>query len=249
MNEYTKNLERIELVVTWGCTGKCRHCSEGEHDFKSGHIDGNIAANAVREVCGHYNIKSLMTFGGEPLLYPDDVCMIQEAAKIAGISRREVITNGFFSRNEQRIAEVAEMLAQSGVNRVMLSVDAFHQETIPVEYVRTFAECVRKTGICIELHPAWLVSRGADNPYNGRTKELLQGFSANGFEVSEGNVIFPSGNAMKFLGEYFTEQSPSNPYEDDPRDIRALCFEPDGSVLNGNAYSSPIMDIINSYTP
>ena len=249
MNEYTKNLERIEFVVTMSCTGKCRHCSEGGHYLRGGHIDGNIAAGAVREVCRYYNIKSLMTFGGEPLLYPDDVCMIQEAAKIAGVPRREVITNGFFSRDKRRIAEVADMLAHSGVNRVMLSVDAFHQETIPIDYVAAFAESVRKNGVYIELHPAWLVSREADNPFNVRTRELLQCFSAKGFEVSDGNVIFPCGNALKFLGEYFTEQAPPNPYEDDPRDIRALCFDPDGSVLNGNINISPIMEIIDSYRP
>lgn len=29
MNEYIKNLNRIEFVVTRACTGKCKHCSEG----------------------------------------------------------------------------------------------------------------------------------------------------------------------------------------------------------------------------
>ena len=86
MNIYTRNLDRIEFDVTMGCTGKCRHCSEGTHDLRGGHIDGNIAAGAVREVCRYYNIKSLMTFGGESLLYPDDVCKIHQAAENAAFS-------------------------------------------------------------------------------------------------------------------------------------------------------------------
>lgn len=250
MNEYTKNLERIEFVVTMGCTGRCIHCSEGEHRFSGGHIDGRKAARTVEEVCENYSIKSIMTFGGEALLYPDDVCMIHKAAKNAGIPQRDIITNGFFSKDKRRIAEVAEMLAESGVNRVMLSVDAFHQETIPVEYVEAFAKCVKNTGVRIQLHPAWLVSKDADNPYNVRTRELLGGFTAKGFEVSEGNIIFPSGNALKYLAEYLTaEQTASNPYEEDPRNLRSLCFEPDGSVLGGNINISPIMEIIDSYRP
>ena len=40
MNEYLKELKRIEFVVTMGCTGRCRHCSEGSHDFDGEHIDG-----------------------------------------------------------------------------------------------------------------------------------------------------------------------------------------------------------------
>ncbi len=39
MNEYVKNLNRIEFVVTMACTGRCKHCSEGEHISCTGHID------------------------------------------------------------------------------------------------------------------------------------------------------------------------------------------------------------------
>ena len=249
MNIYTRNLDRIEFVVTMGCTGRCKHCSEGSHAFAGEHIDGETAAKTVTEVCRHYDIKSLMTFGGEPLLFPETVCMIHNAAAKADIKQREIITNGFFSRDRRRISEVAEMLSESGVNRVMLSVDAFHQETIPLELVEYFAECVRENGVFIKLHPAWLVSADDDNPYNIKTRELIGAFAANGFSADSGNVIFPQGNAAINLSEYFDgDEEYINPYEDDPSDIRSLCFDPDGSVLGGNIYSSDIMDIIEAYT-
>lgn len=44
-----------------------------------------------------------MTFGGEPLLYPETVCKIHKAARETGIAKRSVITNGFFSRDRGRI--------------------------------------------------------------------------------------------------------------------------------------------------
>lgn len=249
MNRYLKNLDRIEFIVTMGCTGRCKHCSEGSHTFAGEHIDGETASRAVTEVCRHYNIKSLMTFGGEPLLYPETVCSIHRAAAESGIKHRDVITNGFFSRDKQRIRKVAEMLVESGVNRIMLSVDAFHQEIIPLEPVVHFAECVRETGVFIELHPAWLVSEEDRNPYNARTTELLGVFAEKGFSADSGNVIFPKGSALKYLSEYFDENTvKSDPYEEDPEDIRSLCFEADGSVLGGNIYSSDIMDIIEAYT-
>ena len=80
MNEYVKNLNRIEFVVTMACTGKCKHCSEGEHVNCKGHIDADIAVTSIREVCKNYRIESLMTFGGEPLLYPEVVCTIHRTA-------------------------------------------------------------------------------------------------------------------------------------------------------------------------
>ncbi len=210
-------------------------------------FDGDRAAKVIKDVCENYKIQSLMTFGGEPLLYPEDVCKIHGAAKEMGIPKRELITNGFFSKDEKRIREVVHMLSKSGLNDIMLSVDAFHQETIPLQPVKYFAECVKSEGIPISVHPAWLVSENDDNPYNKRTRELLQGFIEDGIVISSGNVIFPSGNARKYLSEYFIDGIDyENPYEDDPRDVRSISFCPNGDVLNGNVNRNSIMDIINS---
>lgn len=250
MNEYVKNLNRLEFVVTMACTGSCRHCSEGDHGSRTEHIDGDAAVNAIREVCREYKIESLMTFGGEPLLYPQVVCKIHKGAAEAGIPRRELITNGFFTKDRKRIRETAGVLAESGVSRVMLSVDAFHQETIPLEPVRYFGECVRETGIHISLNPAWLVRESDNNPYNVRTREIIREFEVLGIPTGSGNIIFPSGNAVRYLGEYFEGQGEfSNPYEENPEDIRAVSFSPGGDVLNGNIYRKSILDILDEYGP
>ncbi len=250
MNEYVKNLNRIEFVVTMACTGKCKHCSEGDHDSCTGHIDAEAAANAVYAVCKNYKIGSLMTFGGEPLLYPDVVCKIHKAASEMGIPKRDLITNGFFAKDPQRIKEVAGALAANGVNRILLSVDAFHQETIPLEPVQFFAACVKEAGISIELSPAWLVSENDNNPYNVKTREIIGAFDDLKIPVGSGNVIFPSGNAVKYLGEYFEENTAyADPYEENPGDIRAISFSPNGDVLNGNLHQKNIIDILNEYRP
>jgi MoaA/NifB/PqqE/SkfB family radical SAM enzyme len=250
MNEYFKNLNRIEFVVTMACTGHCKHCSQGEHRGFTEHINGDCVSKAIRDVCSDYQIQSLMTFGGEPLLYPEDVCKIHAAATEAGIPKREMITNGFFSKSKERIREVTHMLAESGLNYIMLSVDAFHEETIPLEFVSFFADCARDEGIPIKLHPAWLVSKENDNEYNKRTREILLKFTEKGFDVSSGNVIWPEGNAKKYLSEYFDENIEYiNPYaDDDSRDVWSLCFNSNGDVLSGNIYKNCIMDIFKAYS-
>lgn len=248
MNEYLKNLNRIEFVITWACTGRCKHCSEGEHTDCGEHIDAEVAAQAVYDICKNYDIRSLMTFGGEPLLYPETVCRIHKAAKEMGIPQRDLITNGYFSKDEKRIREVVHMLAESGVQDILLSVDAFHQETIPLEPVKYFAECVKAEGIALRLSPAWLVRKEDDNPYNVRTREVLAEFAYLDVPVGSGNIIFPSGNALKYLSEYFKEgEVPENPYEDNPKDIRAIGFNPDGTVLDGNVYEKSIVEIMRNY--
>ena len=250
MNEYLKNLNRIEFIVTMACTGKCRHCSEGDHANYSEHIASEKAVESIRKICEHYKITSLMTFGGEPLLFPDTVCAIHKTAAAIGISKRQLITNGYFSKTNERIDKVVRDLAESGINDLLLSVDAFHQETISLEPVKYFAECAVQSGLPIRLSPAWLVSPEDQNPYNIRTGEIIREFDFLRIPTGSGNVVFPSGNALKYLREYFEENvAESSPYDDNPRDIRAISFSPNGDVLNGNIYKTDILEIIRTYRP
>ena len=209
-------------------------------------LDPGIAADAVRKIAAEYDIKTVMTFGGEPLLYTDAVYAIMTTAKELNIPKRQVITNGYFSKNVDKIREVAEQLAVCGVNDLLLSVDAFHQETIPLDVVKQFATEAKKCGIPIRLQPAWLVS-STDNPYNRKTREIIGSFADLELLVGEGNVIFPEGNALKYLAEYFEDTLPKNPYADDPRNIKCISFEPNGDVLDGNVYEHDIMEIIKNY--
>lgn len=248
MNPYIKNLNKIEFVVTMACTGKCRHCSEGDHDGFAEHIDDTVATEVVRKICSCYDISTVMTFGGEPLLYPETVCAIHKTSASLGVAKRQVITNGFFSKNSDRIKTVALRLADSGVNALLLSVDAFHQETIPLETVMFFAECAVDAGIPVKLQPAWLVSPKDQNRYNIKTNEIIQSFDHLHIPVNQGNVVFPSGNALKYLREYFDDNAkPLSPYEEDPKDIKTLSIDASGAVLNGNVYKTDVLEIIRTY--
>ena len=249
MNKYLKNLEKIEFVLTNACTGRCKHCSAGAHEGAVERIDPRLCADAVRKIAGEYNIKTVMVFGGEPLLHPDAVEEIMSAARDMNVQRRQVITNGFFTTDREKIKEVAERLYLSGVNDLLLSVDAFHQETIPLGVVRAFAEEIIKAGVPLRLQPAWLVSPDDGNPYNEKTRELLESFSDLAVAIGEGNVVFPEGNAVKYLSEYFTDSAPQNPYIEDPCDIKCISFSSDGGVLGGNMYTKDVLKIIEEYTP
>ena len=249
MNPYLKNLEKIEFVVTNACTGRCKHCSEGDHATDGVCIDARVAVDAICKIAAEYGIKTVMAFGGEPLLYPNAVCAIMTAAKKLNIRGRQLITNGFFAKEHLHICGVVERLSACGVNDLLLSVDAFHQETIPLDTVKIFASEAVACGIPIRLSPAWLVSREDDNPYNRKTREILSSFADMEIPVGNGNIVFPEGNAKKYLFEYFRDVRPENPYIEDPCDVRCISFSPNGDVLGGNVYRQDIMEIIGDYAP
>ena len=145
--------------------------------------------------------------------------------------------------------KVAIRLSECGVNDLLLSVDAFHQETISPDVVKAFAREAVACGIPMRLSPAWLVSTSDNNEYNLKTREILNSFSDMQIPVGEGNIVFPEGNALKYFAEYFKDAKPVNPYVENPYDVRCISVSPNGDVLGGNLYEQDIIKIMNDYTP
>ncbi|NLL38176.1 MAG: radical SAM protein [Clostridiales bacterium] len=257
------DVERLEFTVTNACTGRCKHCSNGGNASDGESLEAGAAVVAVKRLAENFKIKSVMTFGGEPLLHVETVCKIHAAARECAIPNRQLITNGFFSRDSREIDRAAEALCASGVNDVLLSVDAFHQEYIPLEHVLEFADSLLRHAVpSLRVQPAWLVNEAHDNPYNNETKRILKIFTDKGIRANEGNNIFPAGNALVYLAQWFSPpEEPdlsvpcgSAPYTAPLDEIGGFCIGPDGevnlcSISIGNIYRKDIMDIVNEYDP
>lgn len=259
------NLNRIEFIVTWQCGGKCKHCQIGGEINKSGpcrHVRPDYAAEAIQKLSSIFPITSVMTFGGEPLYYPEAVCAIHQKAADCGIGTRQLLTNGYFTNNAETSRRVAHALAESGVNSLLLSVDAFHQEHIPLEPVYRFARYIAEAKIPgAYLYPAWLVHEDHDNPYNAGTKEILARFSDVSIPIQRGNNIFLSGYASRHLSEYYpqhtldlTANCASIPYAEPLTSVTSLSIVPNGDVMVcgfviGNIYIEDILDIVKRYDP
>jgi MoaA/NifB/PqqE/SkfB family radical SAM enzyme len=258
MNQFL-NLNRIEFVVTNACTSHCKHCSLGTTlDEKKMVIDIDKAV----EISKLSDINSIMTFGGEPLLYADVTCAIHKTATQNRIPSRQIITNGYFSNDSNKIEQVVKALKNSGINSLLLSVDAFHKEQLPLNVVYKFARAVCEQKIeGFKLHPAWVVNREHNNPYNVETEKCLAYFDALKIPVSHGNNIFPSGNAAIYLSEYYKKQPinlnvrcGSAKYTSRLDDVNCISINPNGDVMVcciviGNVYKNSIIDIISQYNP
>ena len=260
-NTYIKNIQRVEFTVNNSCTSRCKHCSEGK--LPATHrLDGVQATKALKDLSRCNQIGSIMTFGGEALIYPEIVCDIHRAAKECGIPKRQLITNGCFSKDEKRIKEVARMLEDSGVNDILLSVDCFHAEFLPLEWERQFATalCEHYTGR-FRLQPSWLVSEDDDNPYNQKTRECLAYFDDLQIERNEGDVIFPEGNASIYFADYFGKKSIDYSFQcgkalyTTPLDqVSEIMIDSNGDVLPcdfpiGNILKEDIISILQRYNP
>jgi len=262
LNNYM-NINRIEFSVTNACTSRCKHCSVGNVlNERKINIDKNAAVSVVEELSKKYEIESVMTFGGEPLLYADTTCAIHKTATENSIPKRQIITNGYFSKDDNKIIDVAKALKESGINSLLLSIDAFHKEHISLDKVYMFAKALRDENISgFKLHPAWVVNCEHDNKYNEETKVCLKYFADLHIPVSNGNNIFPAGNAVIYLSEFY-EKKPIDlnmkcgeaPYTTKLDNIETIAINPNGDVvvccfIIGNIYCDSITEIVRRYNP
>jgi MoaA/NifB/PqqE/SkfB family radical SAM enzyme len=263
MNRYFA-VNRIEFAVTYLCNSKCHHCQLGEEKNRiPSYIDKDKAVEIVRKIGEKCRPKSVMTFGGEPLLHPETVYAIHEQAMNVGIPGRGVITNGLWANETERIEEIATDLVRSGINDVHISVDCFHQEFVPLKIVRKAAEALVKAGAPrVVWNPCWVLSKNHDNMYNRKTRAILQRLKDLPIEISEGNNVQPEGRAIAWLRDYLPSKTKvpkgkcgDMPYTEPLDSIHTLCVEPDGRIAVckelyvGNAFETDVVEIIENYDP
>ena len=246
MNAF-QDMHRLEFSVTYRCNSHCKHCQVGQ-DKRASHpaaIGGELAARIVHR------------------LYPDAVCAIHTAAAQEEIPHRSIITNAGMPRSETTFRDVARRLAESGVNSVYVSVDAFHQEHIPVEVVAGNVRALADAGIDeLVWNPCWVVSRGHDNPWNRRTQDILAALACLPVREDAGNTVQPKGHALEWLVDYLPPKIPlptgtcgDMPYTGPLDAIESISIEPDGGVavcedlIIGNAAQQDIIEILNGYDP
>ncbi len=253
------DINEVNFLATYHCTGKCAHCSICDKVNKTGMTKVDpLRAREVLEALGqHSNIKTVNIFGGEPLLYPETMAAILEAATDCGATERRLITNGYFSKNIAKISDVASKIVNAGVTEILLAVDGFHEETIPSDTVANFADAVLDTGFQeIYLHPTWLESREAKNEENFQTTMILERFADSGLEITDGCVAEPMGNALTNFKDRFVKGAYDlDDYGEKLDEIHSITINPDGEVVVscgfviGNIYKDPIGKILDKYNP
>jgi MoaA/NifB/PqqE/SkfB family radical SAM enzyme len=215
--------------------------------------------NYLTEASAVTDLKSFMVFGGEPMLYPSRAIAAFQMATELKVPEISMLTNGIWGRNEEEAERLAKRLKRSGLNKLGISVDAFHQQFIPLEHPKNAALASVRVGI---EHVSWNVavikSISARNRYDKKTAQILTELEPSGIEAHVHRVI-PVGRALTNLRRYFKPGSRQGPCEGDPilenplTDPETITIEPSGKVdicwnlSIGNAKEKPLSHIIREY--
>lgn len=217
------------------------------------------AHSYLTEAAAVSNLESFMVFGGEPMLYPDRAIAIFQRASALKIPEIEMLTNGVWGKDEQKVENLAVKLKEAGLNTVGVSVDAFHLPYIPLEYPRNAALALLKAGVeKVTWNVTLVESLNAENVYDDKTRQILEKLKPVGIDAHF-NKIMPVGRALLNLRKYFKHTSLEGPCEGESvignvlKNPESICIEPSGEVdicwylAIGNAKETPLSKIISEY--
>jgi hypothetical protein len=94
--------------------------------------EARIYLDQARELA---DIKKLIITGGEPLLFFDEIVEVLAYARSLGLITK-VVTNAFWADSEENAVTKLEDLRNNGLDYLSISTDRFHQEFVPIAYVR-----------------------------------------------------------------------------------------------------------------
>lgn len=203
-----KPINFLSFLMSYKCTNECKHCALLASPNQDGaQMEFGDLKRYLEDITSNYKVQEVGFFGGEPLLNFEILVSFIEEVKKYNIPKIGLPTNGYWGKNESTAKNYAIKLKEAGLNSIGFSVDAFHQEFIPLDDVKKAIKACHDAGIeIIYLVSQNLGGSGAKNIYNEKTKEITDNLS-NEFEYCQliTSELQVKGRAANQLTEYFSK--------------------------------------------
>ena len=122
---YGRNFKTLRVSLLTRCNLGCVYCNADDETVHHGGSSGKLPAeNLLQHIARLHSLLELETIrltGGEPLLYPELVPVIQ-GIKEMGISEIKLTTNGFL------LERWAKPMKQAGMRAINVSLDAIDED-------------------------------------------------------------------------------------------------------------------------
>ena len=148
----TLSINRLEsggLITNYYCGSACGHClyrsgSKWPKDYVS---QGEALEDfAIMVALG---CSSVHVGGGEPLLDPDGLCGVLDAAGQAGVAIQYVETSSSWYRDRDSALALLDRLRSRGLDTLLVSMSPFHNEHIPFSRVKGVIDACHESGVAL----------------------------------------------------------------------------------------------------
>lgn len=194
------------IITNYTCTASCRHCMFAsspacEKDFITPEMSEHLAS--LLEEAG---TRGVHIGGGEPFMNFPALCSLIEALNRHGIGVDYIETNAFWAADTEFARKRLLKLKELGVDCVMVSVDPFHIEYVPLErpllLIRLLRECGMDYFIWKEQYLWKLMKLDHSRTYQ---KEELQSLLTENYitETAEEYGLGMNGRALAIARDMF----------------------------------------------
>ncbi|MFW9985422.1 MAG: radical SAM protein [Candidatus Odinarchaeota archaeon] len=256
-------LTGVDLLLTYQCTSRCHHCL-----YRAGSHHQDLMSeqqfHAILESLEGFPLRWIMLFGGEPLLFQNQLYKwINTITKRFPSVNRSIITNGFWAKTDEQSREVLKKLSAAGLTHLSLSYDSFHARFVnPANIQRILNELKTNDFQKVTIDSYFLFGENKQNEYNFKTKELLKQLKIPSFVALQKFNVLTVGRMVEYLQgnldiHTFADSPCDVPYwlgsslaqlstiEIDSAGYVTLC----PGITIGNIQQVPLHKIIASYNP
>lgn len=121
------------VITNYNCNSECRHCMFASSPSCKKDYMTKEMADKTAKLLAEAGTLSVHIGGGEPFMDFDGLCLLVQALNRYGVGIDYIETNGYWTRDESLARRRLEVLKRLGVYTVMVSVDPFHVEYVPLE--------------------------------------------------------------------------------------------------------------------
>jgi MoaA/NifB/PqqE/SkfB family radical SAM enzyme len=225
-------------------------------------MHGKQADQWLTEIAATQPLNSVTLHGGEPFLYFDVMRAILSKARALNVEHRWVITNGFWAQSSDVAMKKLRTLKKTGLTAITFSVDAFHQEYVSLDRVRTGIEIAAYFGLDkVAVDSYFLFTENNENSYNIQTRKSLESLNmVSNVEFNKFAASFEGRAAQFLVKQDFIEGKmpdgkcgPPSWLGNSLKDPRTIEIDYEGNITLcpgiciGNAKKQPLTEIIRQY--
>lgn len=134
------------IMTGYACSAECRHCMYCSSPSMPREFMTRDMAASICKSLSKFGVEAMHIGGGEPFLDFDSLCMTIEVMRRHAIEVEYIETNASWCTDERRIRERLGVLKKLGVNCLMVSVDPFHVEFVPLKKPLMLARELKAAG-------------------------------------------------------------------------------------------------------
>lgn len=144
-----KRLSSGGVITNYSCMSRCGHClyNCGPRRSKD-YLDEETAERIFRRIAD-LGCRAVHIGGGEPLIDPEKLFPVLNAARKTGVGIDYVETNSGWFTDANQADALLNRLREAGVHTLLVSISPFHNAYIPYSRVQGVIDACRRTGMNI----------------------------------------------------------------------------------------------------